>query len=200
VSRGPFNGCPPPVFCCVHLGLTKPFFEAWPAFYLDVKEFKNVIRDCTIFIFRYLSIGEQESKELEKVFSDLAINIRRREITKASQVRERLLKLDLSDKLLESLLEAKDIKLNKVATYILTKIEQKLDPGQKKFSSKITLEHILPKAPDEEWNKYSPAPIRDVKKMVYASNKPRGHFGHPPCKYRRPYLPSPRVYFQFGIF
>jgi hypothetical protein len=136
------------------LSPTIPLPLLMAAFNLDVKEFKNVIRDCTTFIFRYLTIGEQESKELEKVFSDLAINIRKKDITKASQVRERLLKLDLPDKLFESLLEAKDIKLNKVATYILRKIEQKLDPDQEKFSSKITLEHILPKAPDDEWNKY----------------------------------------------
>jgi len=136
------------------LSATIPLPLLMAASYLDVKEFKNVIRDCTTFIFRYLTIGEQESKELEKVFSDLAINIRKKDITRASQVRERLVKIDLSDKLFESLLEAKDIKLNKVGTYILRKIELKLDPDQEKFSSKITLEHILPKAPDDEWNKY----------------------------------------------
>jgi hypothetical protein len=136
------------------LSATIPLPLLMAASYLDVKELKNVIHDCTTFMFRYLTIGEQESKELEKFFSDLAINIRKKEITKASQVRERLLKRDLPDKLFESALEVKDIKLNKVATYILKKIELKLDPDQEKFSSKITLEHILPKAPDEEWNKY----------------------------------------------
>jgi uncharacterized protein with ParB-like and HNH nuclease domain len=136
------------------LSPTIPLPLLMAAFNLDVKEFKNVIRDCTTFIFRYLTIGEQESKELEKVFSDLAIDIRKKEIIKASQVRERLLKLDLPEKHFEAALETKDIKLNKVATYILRKIEQKLDPDQEKFSNKITLEHILPKTPDEEWNKY----------------------------------------------
>jgi len=149
------------------LSATIPLPLMMAAFNLDVKEFKNVIRDCTTFMFRYLTIGEQESKELEKFFSDLAISIRKKEITKASQVRERLLKRDLNDKLFETLLEAKDIKLNKVATYILRKIEEKLDPNQEKFSSKITLEHILPKAPDKEWNKYMQENKMDHTSLVH---------------------------------
>jgi uncharacterized protein with ParB-like and HNH nuclease domain len=121
---------------------------------LDGKEFAGVIKFCTIFIFRYLTIGEQESKVLEKIFSDLAIKIRKGEITKATQVRERFLKEDLDDKVIESILESKDIKLNKVATYILKKVEEHLASDQEKFSKKITLEHILPKTPDQEWEKY----------------------------------------------
>jgi len=149
------------------LSATIPLPLLMAAFNLDVKEFKNVIRDCTTFMFRYLTIGEQESKELEKFFSDLAIKIRNKEITKASQVRKHFLKRDLSDKVFESVLEVKDIKLNKVATYILKKIERKLAPDQETFSDKITLEHILPKTPDKEWDKYLEENQMDYTNLIH---------------------------------
>jgi uncharacterized protein with ParB-like and HNH nuclease domain len=135
---------------------------------LKPKELKNVIFYCTTFIFRYLTIGEQESKVLEKLFSDLAIDIRNNKITKAEQVKTRLSKHNLSDELFEVLLMSKDIKLNKVARYILEMIENYLDPNPEKImSDKITLEHILPKNPDGQWDKYIKDNNLDHANLVY---------------------------------
>ncbi len=121
---------------------------------LDTKELKKVIKLITVFIFRYLTIGEQESKALEKIFSDLAINIRKNKITESSQIREELLRHDITNEQFLSTLANKDIKLNKVAKYILENIEKHLDPDQEKFSENITLEHILPKTADAEVETY----------------------------------------------
>ena len=121
---------------------------------LETKEFIKVIKLCTTFLFRYLTIGEQESKELEKLFSDLAIKIRKKEIDKALQIKDALLDKNISNDLFKSLLLEKDIKLNKVARYILRNIEIYIEKDLEKFSEKITLEHILPKKPDEDWKKY----------------------------------------------
>jgi hypothetical protein len=63
------------------------------------KEFIKIIKYCTNFLFRYLTIAEQESKALEKVFSDLAINLRSKKIN-SSQIREELLKNDIKDEVL----------------------------------------------------------------------------------------------------
>ena len=134
---------------------------------LETKEFKQVIDYITIFIFRYLTVGEQESKVLEKVFSDIAIEIRGGKITKADLVKSRLLKHDISDKAFRELLITKDVKLNKVARYILEKVEFYLDPDMEKFSEKITLEHILPKKPDKDWEKYLDEHNMEHSTLVY---------------------------------
>ena len=116
--------------------------------------FKQVIQMCTIFLFRYLTIGKQESKDLEKLFSRLAIDIRTEKIDDIETVRSQLSDKDIKDESFRSLLDERDLKEPSICKYILKKIENHLDPMQEKFSSRITLEHILPKKPNEEWDIY----------------------------------------------
>ena len=97
---------------------------------------------------------EKENKVLERLFSDIAIGIRKGEIGNSSQVREKLLKEYIPDDTFRLSFSEKDIKTIKVATYILKKIEESLDPLQEKISTKITLEHILPRNPDKAWINY----------------------------------------------
>lgn len=111
----------------------------------------SLINYCTTFVFRYLTIMEKENKVLEKMYSDIAIEIRRGDITSAAQVRERLKKEDVDDSVLRPTLMEKEFKVAKVSTYMLKKIEFYLDPGKEKWSNKITLEHVLPRNPDKEW-------------------------------------------------
>lgn len=118
------------------------------------KEFVKIIELCNNFLFRYLTIAEQEHKVLEKIFSDLAINLRKKNIKSSSGVRDELLKIDIKDASLQVFLGDKDIKVHNVAKYILQKIETHLDPEQEKFSDKITLEHILPRKPEKVWSEY----------------------------------------------
>lgn len=129
------------------------------------KELIKIIRYCSNFLFRYLTIAEQESKALEKTFSDLAIKLRDKKIN-CDQIREELLKHDLKDEVLLPLLCDKDIKLHNVAKYILQKIELHLEPEFEKFSEKITLEHILPRNPDAEWKKHLKLNKMDHAQMV----------------------------------
>lgn len=117
-------------------------------------ELINTIKHCTNFLFRYLTIAEKESKELEKLFSELAINLRKKKITTAQQIREELIKNDIKHDEFRIALIHKDIKQQSVAKYMLKKIEIQMDPLYEKFSQKITLEHILPQKPDNEWNNY----------------------------------------------
>lgn len=113
-----------------------------------------VIRSLVSFIFRYLTIGEQENKELERLFSDLSRGIRENKIKNASQVIKELKKKDINNETFKQLFKIKQIKDNKKVVYILTKIEQFLSGQKEKFATDITLEHILPINPDEECKKY----------------------------------------------
>jgi len=120
----------------------------------SVKEMLKLIKATINFIFRYLTIGEQENKELERLFSEVAKNIRENRIKNAEAVKKEFIRKDIKDKTFEELFKVKQIKENKKAVYILTKIEQFLSGKKEKFAADITLEHILPINPDEECEQY----------------------------------------------
>jgi len=118
------------------------------------KQIEKVITSLTSFIFRYLTIGEQENKELERLFSDISRKIRDDKIKNASSVVRELKKKYIKDETFKELFKNKQIKDNKKAVYILTKIEQSLSGQEEKFASDITLEHILPVNPSDDCRKY----------------------------------------------
>ena len=122
--------------------------------HLKPVEFKKVIQLCINFIFRYLTIGERESKELLTLFSEMAVNIRNKKINNSEDVRSLLLKKDIDEEELYAILVNKDIKMTSIAKYIFKKIEIHLEPNWEKFNKKLTLEHILPQKPDSEWKEY----------------------------------------------
>lgn len=121
---------------------------------LNEKDHKSFLKMCISFIFRYLTIAERENKEIESSFSKMAIEIRNGKLKNINDIRDRFIKMNVDDDTFISIFSKKDIKTAKVAKYILRKIELSLDPEKEKFSNKITLEHILPKSPNEKWNKY----------------------------------------------
>lgn len=121
---------------------------------LKVNEFKSLIKATINFVFRYLTIGEQENKELERLFSDIAIAIRNNKVKDTKSIVAEFRKKDIGDKTFEELFKVKQIKQNNKAVYILKKIEEYLSKQKEKFHADITLEHILPLNPDEECKKY----------------------------------------------
>lgn len=119
------------------------------------------------FIFRYITIAEKENKEIESSFSKLAIDIRENKITTLRQIKERFLKNYVYDDEFQAIFAKKDIKTTKFAKYILQKIEVSLDPLKEKFSDKITLEHILPQNPDDDWKNYLVKNSMEKDELVY---------------------------------
>jgi len=118
------------------------------------KELKQIIDLLTKYTFRYQTIAEKENKNYERLLSDTSIQIRKREITKCEEIAKILRKEDVDDETFQYIFVDKEIKRANVAKYIFRLIEKHLDPLQEKFSSTLTLEHILPRKPDEEWKKY----------------------------------------------
>ncbi len=122
--------------------------------YLKGKEFINVVQICINFTFRYLTIAEAEHKVLEKLFSDIAIDIRKGRIKNTEEMKKRLSREYIDDDTFIKLFAKKEIKTAKVSKYILKKVDDFLNRDREKFSDKITLEHILPVTPDDEWTEY----------------------------------------------
>lgn len=124
------------------------------ATHLNDKEFIKTLKLCINFTFRYLTIAESEHKVLERLFSDVAIAMRNGKIRNAEEVKKRFYREYIDDDTFMKLFAKKEIKTAKVAKYILRKIDDFLNLEKEKFSKKITLEHILPRTPDDEWTEY----------------------------------------------
>jgi hypothetical protein len=121
---------------------------------LHTSEFIKLLEYCIAFTFRYLTIAEAENKVLERLFSDIAMEIRKSNVTKAPDIRERLRREYIEDEQFKAIFAKKEIKTNKVAKYILSKIETKLSGEQEILNKKLTLEHIIPVKINEDWKKY----------------------------------------------
>jgi|SRR6185437_15603968 len=117
-------------------------------------QFKKIIIYLTNHIFRYLTVAERENKALEKLLSDISIQIRNETITNSDEVLNALIKERVDDDTFKYLVVDKDFKKASVARYILMSIEKMLERDMEKFSSEMTLEHILPRNPDTDWKKY----------------------------------------------
>ena len=130
-------------------------------------EFIKLLKICINFIFRYLTIAELENKELERLFSEIAIDIRKGRIRNTKEIKSKLLRENIDDESFVSNFRKKQIKAVRVAKYILKKIESHLSPEGEKVVKRITLEHILPKSPDDEWKEYLKEHDMDKDDFVY---------------------------------
>ncbi|MDP4200813.1 MAG: DUF262 domain-containing HNH endonuclease family protein [Bacteroidota bacterium] len=119
-----------------------------------LSEFKKLIRLCIAFVFRYQTIGELENKEMERLFSGLAIDIRKKSVKNTAEVSERMQALYPRDDAFKAQFLGKTVKARQVAKYILSRIEDHLGGDTEKVAKTITLEHILPLSPDDEWKAY----------------------------------------------
>lgn len=115
---------------------------------------EQFLKTLISFIFRYLTIAERENKELELQFSRISKEMRKNKHLTNNDIKRRLDRMYVDDDTFKTIFMSKEIKTIKIAKYILQKIEFFLDPLQEKFSNKITLEHILPKNPNDDWEEY----------------------------------------------
>ncbi len=123
-------------------------------FQLQIDDFRSLIRMLISFVVRYVPIGERDNKTLERLLSDLSIGLRDGKYTTIGDIRERLRAEYVDDATFEQQFSTNEIKVMKVAKYILQKIENHVAGDREKFNKKITVEHILPKNPDSEWKEY----------------------------------------------
>lgn len=134
------------------IGQTLPLLLAGKKIF-DDKEFIKLVEVITNYIFRYLTIAEKENKFVEGLFSEIAIKLRKQEIKSVEEIKSILKKKEyVEDDLFKQLFISKDFKSNAVPKYILKKIEHFVKDHETIKS--ITLEHIIPRSPDKDWNIY----------------------------------------------
>lgn len=131
-------------------------FQKW-----EETEFKKLLRDTISIIFRYHIIGELNPSILEKVFNKASYAIHKGEIKTAKEIFEKHLKeIYISDDSFKNDFQNKKIntgKNNSLAKYILVKLEEQISLTKPdSYSKGISVEHILPENPDDQWLKEFP--------------------------------------------
>lgn len=123
---------------------------------LDIHEFKKLLRDIVNITFRYNTIGGKDAKELEKVYNHASIDIINDRLIKAKDIFKQHLskvyiiddefKNDFSNYILNT------SRQNPLAKYILAKLEFQISNTTIDTTHKnISIEHILPENPSDEW-------------------------------------------------
>ena len=120
----------------------------------DRTKFKRLISDLISFLIRYVTIGERDNKTLERLMSNIAIQIKKDTYTRPAEIRAALMNEYVDDDSFQSQFATNQIKVTKVAKYILQEIEGFISGRKEKFDRTITVEHILPKNPDSDCKKY----------------------------------------------
>ena len=135
----------------------------------DDAAFAKILHACSVVSFRYNVIGSGATGDQETVYSGIARDIFGGTLESAADVIRALKPVYKPDAEFRSAFAGKSLKTsagrNKaIATYILFKIEARLDQPLDDRSPKFSLEHILPVHAEEGWSQFSSEQAED---MVY---------------------------------
>lgn len=128
-------------------------------FYKENKEgFKEIVKSLVNFTFRYGTICNLNPNEMERLYSDLAVEIRKKGI-EVEELKNRLRKLSPDDKTFTKAFSEKEFRNSRLAKYILVCLNNymlKTRGEKEKITnvSRVNLEHIIPLRPDKEWEKF----------------------------------------------
>lgn len=129
--------------------------------YLDKKYWEKAFFACEVISFRYLTISGKNPNALEDVYNKICNKISIKEIKSYNDMKIALLNSSIyvKDEEFKNNFETKTINTKgnqKIAKYILIKINSEIDNdgvSLKIDDANLTLEHILPETPNEEWKK-----------------------------------------------
>ena len=123
--------------------------------HLSTDKFVKLVKLLTIFVFRYRTICHLENKNMERLFSNIAILIREQKgRVNLNDIKTMLKKINPTDESFNALFgEAKIIK-NSVSKYILETIEKYYRGDNfREWDPKMSVEHILPKN-SSKWDEF----------------------------------------------
>jgi len=137
------------------------------------KNFKKLLKLITNFSFRYSTICNLHNNILERKYSDISEKIRNSKIKTTDEVKDLLLDIYPDDNQFYDSFKMKELDNSSIARYILKKID--LACGSYKDTEKIdyetlSLEHILPKSPQDDWIKYfkeQGIKKKDLKQLIH---------------------------------
>lgn len=128
--------------------------------YLDKKHYEKVFKACEVITFRYLTIGGKNPNSLEDIYNKICNKISNKKISDYNEIKEILMStVYLKDDEFKSNFENKAIPTkgnHRIAKYILIKINTDMSEEDIPINindNNLSLEHILPENPNDEWKK-----------------------------------------------
>jgi hypothetical protein len=120
----------------------------------------KLLRMLMVFSFRYTVISALNTGNLEKVFSKTALAISGGGMTGLKEIFESLKSVYVDDERFETDLQQRLFTKDDVARYVLkeinTYLERDLEHVPAEREGRLTLEHIFPKSPKENWRDAMP--------------------------------------------
>lgn len=126
---------------------------------LEKKYQYNVFKACENILFRYLTICGKNPNALEDVFNKICNKIVNGEIKDYKSIKKQLMSIYVKDEEFNNDFISKLINTKgnqRIAKYILIKINTYISVDKVELdinSNNLTLEHILPENPNDEWKK-----------------------------------------------
>lgn len=122
-----------------------------------LKEFKELLKLIINFTFRYSTICNQSASTLEKLYSPIAVKVRTSSAS-IDEIKKTLKPVCPNDETFINYFIEFEVKNKNLIRYILGKLNDSMIPSgemvSSKDTSKVNIEHILPKNPDAKWEKY----------------------------------------------
>ncbi len=129
----------------------------------------KILRIIEVIAFRYNIIGKLNPNEMEKTYNKIANMVFEKKLRSPKSIFNKLKNIYVKDDEFISKFEYSSINSNrnkKLVKYILIKIENLISGNSFDYSdSSITIEHILPENPSDEWFKLFPA--EEIKNYIY---------------------------------
>ena len=127
--------------------------------YVDKKYHKKIFYACEVISFRYLTISSKNPNALEDIYNKICNEISSKEITTYNDIKVQLANSNIYVKDDEFISDFENKIINtksnqRIAKYILLKINEEIsedNPLLQIDDTNLTLEHILPENPSEEW-------------------------------------------------
>jgi uncharacterized protein with ParB-like and HNH nuclease domain len=147
------------------LAIYKRFFKQ------EKENFKKLLKNLVNFTFRYSTICNLNPNEMEKLYSDIAVKLRNNEWG-IEEVIKKLKEYNPDDTIFSKHFLEKDIKNTKLAKYILVSLNDYLlmkgvEKEKATSISRVNLEHIIPKRPDKDWEKFLKENNIELEKWVH---------------------------------
>ncbi|MBI5207392.1 MAG: DUF262 domain-containing protein [Candidatus Firestonebacteria bacterium] len=125
----------------------------------DANEYARLLRCCSVIAFRYNVIGGLNPNRLEEEYNNTAREVYNNKLKNTSEIFQNLKAVYISDEEFESAFAAKSIitkgKGTRLVRYILFSLENQISNKKYNFTdSSITIEHILPENPSQNWESH----------------------------------------------
>ncbi|HMU40906.1 MAG TPA: DUF262 domain-containing HNH endonuclease family protein [Pseudomonadota bacterium] len=133
---------------------------------LPHKELPLLLRYCDAIAFRYSVITQRNPNRLEDFYNKIAVQLEKGDITKLEQVRDQLQSMLVSDEEFREAFAKRAISADgqqkKLVRFILCALEKQAHNHDVDFATTTaTIEHILPKHAEREWEKLFTSGQRD---------------------------------------